>query len=93
MGGLIREEAKDERLQRLQALLNQQMRDFNEQTIGKEVPVLFDGYNADKGQLHGRTAYNQAIHLKGNERLNNNIEMVKITGTNGKSLMGDIVII
>lgn len=92
MGGLIREEVKDERLQRLQNLIKDQMREFNENTIGKEVPVLFDGYNADKGQLHGRTAYNQAIHLKGNERLNNNIEMVKITGTNGKSLMGDIVI-
>jgi len=93
MGGLIREDIKDARLQRLQALLNQQMRDFNEQTIGMNVPVLFDGYNAEKGQLHGRTAYNQAIHVIGQERLNNNIETVKVTATNGKSLMGDIVII
>ena len=92
MGGLIREEVKDARLQELQALLNQQMRDFNEHTVGKTIPVLFDGYNADKGQLHGRTEYNQAIHVTGNARLNGNIDNVKITGTNGKSLMGDVVV-
>ena len=91
MGGLIREEVKNERLYELQALLAQQMRDFNEQTVGKTIPVLFDGVT-DSGQLHGRTEYNQAIHLKGNARLNGHIEDVLITGTNGKSLDGDIVI-
>ena len=92
LGGLIREDVKDERLQALQTLLKKQMRDFNESTIGMNIPVLFDGYNGDKGQLHGRTAYNQAIHLTGHARLDGHIEMVTITGTNGKSLTGDIVI-
>jgi len=90
MGGIIREEIKDERLQRLQALLNSQMRTFNENTIGMELPVLFDG-TPRPGQLHGRTPYNQAVHVPGNPRLNGHIEMVRITGTNGKSLTGEIV--
>ena len=91
MGGLIRENIKDERLQRLQALLQQQMREFNENTIGMELSVLFDG-TPKPDQLHGRTPYNQAVHVAGNPRLNGQIEMVKITGTNGKSLTGDICI-
>jgi tRNA-2-methylthio-N6-dimethylallyladenosine synthase len=89
--GLIREEVKDERLQRLQALLANQMRDFNERTIGQSLPVLFDG-TPKEGQLHGRTPYNQAVHVKGNPRLNKQIETVMITGTNGKSLTGELVL-
>ena len=91
MGGLIREDIKDERLQRLQALLKEQMRAFNEQTIGMDVDVLFDG-QTKSGELHGRTPYNQAIHVKANPRLIGQIEKVHLTGTNGKSMMGDIVI-
>ena len=91
MGGLIREDIKDERLQRLQALLSDQMRSFNEQTIGKKLPVLFDGVPRE-GQLHGRTDYNQAIHVVGNPRLDGQIETVIVTGTNGKSLTGDLVL-
>jgi tRNA-2-methylthio-N6-dimethylallyladenosine synthase len=92
MGGLIREEIKNERLQRLQALLNDQMKAFNEQTVSMELPILFDGITS-KGQLHGRTPYNQAIHVEGNPRLNNTIETVRVTSTNGKSLMGDLVLL
>lgn len=91
MGGLIREDIKDERLQRLQALIAAQMKSFNEQTIGMELPILFDGITS-KGQLHGRTPYNQAIHVVGNPRLNGQIDNVRITSTNGKSLAGDLII-
>lgn len=91
MGGLVREEIKDERLQRLQALLNDQMRQFNERCVGKTVEVLFDN-TTKSGQLHGRTPYNQAIHVEGNPRLVGQIEHVQLTGTNGKSMFGDILI-
>jgi tRNA-2-methylthio-N6-dimethylallyladenosine synthase len=67
------------------------MREFNELTIGMEVPVLFDG-TPREGQLHGRTNYNQAIHVQGNHRLYGHIETVRVTGTNGKSLTGDLVL-
>lgn len=90
MGGLLREEVKDERLQRLQALLNDQMRAFNEKTIGMEMDILFDGVTKH-GDLHGRTPYNQAIHVVGNPRLKNHIARVRTTGTNGKSMMGEMV--
>lgn len=92
MGGLLREEVKDERLQRLQALLNDQMRAFNEQTMGRTVNVLFDG-QTKSGELHGRTPYNQAIHVNANPRLIGEICEVKLTGTNGKSMMGDMVLV
>jgi tRNA-2-methylthio-N6-dimethylallyladenosine synthase len=91
MGGLLREEVKDERLQRLQALLNDQMLAFNEQTIGRTVNVLFDG-QTKSGELHGRTPYNQAIHVNANPRLIGEICEVKLTGTNGKSMMGEMIL-
>lgn len=89
MGGLLREEVKDERLQRLQALLNDQMRAFNENLVGQEVEVLFDG-QTKTGQLHGRTPYNQAFHCEGNPRLIGQIIPVRLNGTNGKSMTGEI---
>ncbi len=92
MGGIIREDIKDARLQELQALLNQQMRDFNEQTIGKELPTLFDG-TPREGQLYGRSPYNQAIYVTGHPRLDGQMDTVRITGTNGKSLMGELVLL
>lgn len=91
MGGLVREEIKDERLQRLKVLLNDQMLKFNQQTIGMDVDVLFDG-QTKSGELHGRTPYNQAIHVIANPRLIGHIEKVRLTGTNGKSMMGDMII-
>jgi tRNA-2-methylthio-N6-dimethylallyladenosine synthase len=92
MGGIIREDIKDARLQELQALLNQQMRDFNEQTSGKELPAVVDG-TPREGQLYGRSPYNQAIYVTGHPRLDGHMENVRITGTNGKSLMGELVLL
>lgn len=90
MGGLIRENIKDERLQAIQSLLNDQMREFNENTVGRVVDVLFDG-ETKTGQIHGRTPYNQAIHVQGNPRLIGEIVPVRLTGTNGKSMSGEII--
>lgn len=91
MPGLLREEVKSERLQRLQALLNSQQQAFNEKTVGMTVPVLFDRINKEKGQIHGRTPYNQAIHVEGNPRLYGKIIDVKITKAFGNSLSGTII--
>ena len=55
------------------------------------VPVLFDRLNEDKGQLHGRTPYNQALHVEGNPRLFGQIMDVEITKAFGNSLSGRIV--
>ncbi len=90
MAGLVHESAKSERLTALQALLNEQQRDFNARTEGLTLSVLFDGKGRDKGQLHGRTPYNQAIHVNAPERLLGKIVDATITNAYNNSLRGEI---
>lgn len=93
MQGQVFEKIKDDRLQRLQALLNQQQEEFNQQAVGLTLPVLFDrkGNRKGKSQIHGRTPYNQSIHVEGHDRLYGEIIDVKITEAFPNSLTGEIV--
>jgi tRNA-2-methylthio-N6-dimethylallyladenosine synthase len=61
--GQLPEEVKSERLQRLQALLNDQQQDFNRSCAGRRLPVLFDRHGREPGQLVGRSPYLQSVHL------------------------------
>jgi tRNA-2-methylthio-N6-dimethylallyladenosine synthase len=88
MGGLVREEVKTERLSRLQALLKEQHLNFNNRCIGHKISVLFDGRGNRPGQLYGRTAYNQPIHVTAPARLYGQIADVDVTDANATSLMG-----
>src|SRR5690606_9243818 len=76
----IREEVKQERLLRLQALINEQAQAFNARTFGLTVPVLFERKAQHAGQLQGRTPYNQSINVPAMERLIGQIVDVKVTG-------------
>lgn len=58
----VPEDVKDARLQTLQALLADQQREFNERSIGKIMPVLFERPGRFEGQLIGRSPYMQAVH-------------------------------
>jgi tRNA-2-methylthio-N6-dimethylallyladenosine synthase len=58
----VPEPVKDERLQRLQALLNAQQVAFNRSMIGRVLPVLFEKPGRHEGQLVGRSPYLQAVH-------------------------------
>jgi tRNA-2-methylthio-N6-dimethylallyladenosine synthase len=91
MQGQVREDVKTERIQRLQALLNEQQMAFNQNCVGLTMPVLFDRKGSKNGQLHARTPYNQSIHVQANERLFGEIVDVKITGAFANSLSGEII--
>ncbi len=93
MGMQIHKAVKSERIQRLQALLNEQQLDFNKAQIGKTMPVLFDRKGSKNGQLHGRTPYNQAIHAEGNERLRGQVVELEVTEARANSLEGKVAII
>jgi tRNA-2-methylthio-N6-dimethylallyladenosine synthase len=62
MENQVPEEVKDERLQRLQALLNAQQVAFNRATVGRVLPVLFEKPGRHEEQLVGRSPYLQAVH-------------------------------
>lgn len=64
MPEIIPDEIKSERLQILQRELNRQQLVFNRNSVGKTLSVLFDRKGKIKKQIHGRTPYNQALHLE-----------------------------
>jgi tRNA-2-methylthio-N6-dimethylallyladenosine synthase len=64
----VPEAVKDERLQRLQALLNAQQVAFNRGMIGRVLPVLLEKPGRREGQLVGRSPYLQAVHAPADRR-------------------------
>jgi len=91
MFGHVPEEVKDERLQRLQALLRDQQASFNASKIGETIPVLVTGKGRNPGQLHGRSPWMQAVHFDAPETLIGQIVDVKVVGATLNSLAGEHV--
>lgn len=87
----IDEGVKGERLQALQALLNEQQIAFNESQVGKTLPVLFERAGRLEGQLHGRSPYLQAVHVDAPESLLGKIADVEITGASRNALSGRLI--
>lgn len=88
MPGQVAEEVKDERLQRLNALLDEQARAFNRSQVGKTLPVLFERPGRHPGQLIGRSPYLQAVHATAPDRLIGQIVPVRIEDAARMSLAG-----
>ncbi len=61
MGEQVPEEIKSERLQRLQALLNQQQESFNRNCIGRKIDILLEKKGRKPGQLIGRSPWLQSV--------------------------------
>ncbi len=90
MFGQVPEDVKDERLQRLQALIRDQQTAFNASKVGETLPVLVTGKGRLEGQLHGRSPYLQAVHFDGPEHLMNQVVDVEIVGASLNSLTGQL---
>jgi tRNA-2-methylthio-N6-dimethylallyladenosine synthase len=86
--GQVDEAVKDERLQRLQALLRIHQRAFNASRVGTRVPVLVTGHGRQPGQLHGRSPWLQAVHFDGPEHLMGQMVDVMIDAASLNSLSG-----
>ena len=90
MQNLIRDDIAKERLARLQGLINEQQREFNQKSVGLTMPILFDRKGKRAGQLVGRSPYNQSVFVEANERLLNTLNNVKISEGFDNSLTGTI---
>ncbi|MEM9285783.1 MAG: tRNA (N6-isopentenyl adenosine(37)-C2)-methylthiotransferase MiaB [Pseudomonadota bacterium] len=88
MAKQVAEDVKSERLQRLQALLNEQRHAFDAQQVGRTIPVLFEKKGREAGQLVGRSPYLQSVFADAPSALLGNIIPVRIDGTNPNSLRG-----
>jgi len=88
MARQVPEAVKDERLQRLQALLRAQQTAFNQSKVGQILPVLVTGKGRLDGQLHGRSPHQQSVHFDGPEAMMGEIVDVEIVGASLNSLPG-----
>jgi tRNA-2-methylthio-N6-dimethylallyladenosine synthase len=86
--GQVDEAVKEERLARLQALLDEQQAAFNAAQAGRILPVLFEKPGRHDGQIIGRSPYLQAVHVRAPDRLIGRIVPVRIESTARNSLAG-----
>jgi tRNA-2-methylthio-N6-dimethylallyladenosine synthase len=86
----VPEVIKSERLAELQALLRRQQRDFNEASVGRVLPVLFERPGRHPGQLVGRSPYLQSIHAVADDVIGS-VVPVRIGAVEGSSLAGTVV--
>lgn len=91
MQNLVHPKIANERLQRLQALLNEQQLAFNKSCEGLTMPVLMERPGKKEGQFIGKTPYYQSVYLHGHERLIGKIIDINIINGYDNSLSGEIV--
>lgn len=88
MPNQIEEKIKKQRLDILQDLLFSYQLNFNKETVGKIVPVLFESKGRHAGQLVGRTPYMQNLHAELGKEFLNKIVNIKVTEATTNSLSG-----
>jgi len=86
--GQVAEAVKDERLARLNALLETQQSAFNARQVGRVLPVLFEKPGRHPGQIIGRSPYLQSVHVTAPDRLIGEIVPVRIASAARNSLAG-----
>ncbi len=87
----VAEEVKDERLQRLQALLNEQQNAFLSSLVGKTIETLIEKPGRQAGQIVGRSPWLQPVILDEGAGGIGEIIQVRITKTGHASLFAERV--
>jgi tRNA-2-methylthio-N6-dimethylallyladenosine synthase len=80
----------DERLVRLQGLIDSQQSAFNVAAIGNTVEVLFERAARNVGQVVGRTAYLQPAHVMASPDVIGQVLPVRIDSLERYSLLGEL---
>ncbi|MBQ8481623.1 MAG: tRNA (N6-isopentenyl adenosine(37)-C2)-methylthiotransferase MiaB [Alphaproteobacteria bacterium] len=88
MDNQVEEKVKKERLDILQTLLFDYQTKFNQNCIGKVMPVLLEQKGRHKGQLIGRTPYMQNLHVETKSDNMNKIINVEVVESTTNSLSG-----
>jgi tRNA-2-methylthio-N6-dimethylallyladenosine synthase len=87
MDGQVTPQVMDERLQRLQALLNRQQLAFNQASVGRSTSVLLERQGKKPGQIIGKSPWLQSVHLETGATLGDLID-VEIVSAGPNSLAG-----
>src|SRR5581483_10911385 len=92
MREMVSADEMDERLARLQELIDSQQSAFNRASIGTTVDVLFERPARNPGQIVGRTAYLQPAHVMASETIVGQVLPVKIESLERYSLLGALAV-
>ena len=84
----VPEDQKNDRLARLQALLEDQRQAFNAAQIGRILPVLLEKPGRHADQLVGRSPYLQSVHVSAPLSMLGSIAPVSIKGVTPNALAG-----
>jgi tRNA-2-methylthio-N6-dimethylallyladenosine synthase len=90
MENQVSAEVADERLQRLQALLNKQQHGFNQASVGRRTKVLLERAGKHPGQKIGKSPWLQSVHLETDAAIGDLVD-VDILSAGPNSLGGRLV--
>jgi tRNA-2-methylthio-N6-dimethylallyladenosine synthase len=88
----VPEHVKSERLVALQDILVRHQREFNEESVGSVMPVLFDRRGRKTDQIVGRSPFMQPIHVNASNEFFGQIVDVRLLTATSNSLSGEIVV-
>jgi tRNA-2-methylthio-N6-dimethylallyladenosine synthase len=86
----ISAQVMDDRLQRLQALLNEQQLAFNQASVGARTSILLERPGRHPGQLVGKSPWLQSVHVQAEGARMGDMLDVDIISAGPNSLHGDI---
>jgi len=87
----LTEEEKNNRLYKLNEVINKYANEANQSYLNKIVPVLLEGPSEKEGRLMGYTDTMKLVNVKASEEYIGKIVNVKITGIKTWSLDGELV--
>ncbi|ODU20987.1 MAG: tRNA (N6-isopentenyl adenosine(37)-C2)-methylthiotransferase MiaB [Sphingomonas sp. SCN 67-18] len=88
MAGAVGDAVMDERLQRLQVLINAQQQAFNDATVGRRTTVLFERPGKLPGQLIGKSPWLQSVHVVDPDAAIGDIATVDLLSAGPNSMAG-----
>ena len=88
MGAQVPKAVRDERLQRLQAALNEQQHAFNEASVGQRTTVLIERAGKLSGQVLGKSPWLQSVHVIDPHLSIGDLVEVDLTAAGPNSLTG-----
>ncbi|HEY0312333.1 MAG TPA: tRNA (N6-isopentenyl adenosine(37)-C2)-methylthiotransferase MiaB [Allosphingosinicella sp.] len=90
MEGQVSPQVQDERLQRLQALLNTQQHAFNRASVGRRTAILLERDGRRPGQRIGKSPWLQSVHVETEAPIGSLVEVDLVDG-GPNSLRGVLV--
>ncbi len=86
-------EVKLRRLQELQAVINENIKEISEERVGTVQRLLVEGLSKrDGSELMGRTECNRVVNFPGNERLIGQMVDVRVTEAKTYTLRGEVLV-